>query len=65
MYKLIQSTIVLENGPTVIYGMKCNGHVFPYISESLDKVLAIIDLCNRYDVHPVHAQDVAEDYLHS
>lgn len=65
MYTLIQSTAVIDEKPTVVYGMQYCDHTFPHISESKDAVLAIIELCNQYDVDPVHAEDVAEDYLHS
>ena len=65
MYSLIKSTADICGKPIDFFGIRGNGVEYPYISECIDDVLAVIDLCNRLDVAPVHVEDVVEDLLYS
>ena len=66
-YILVRRNYVIDSVPYVGYGIICNCRDEKLIAEDLTTVLqdviALINLCNRLDLSPLHFSDVIDDFL--
>ena len=66
-YILVRRNYVIDSVPYVGYGIICNCRDEKLIAEDLTTVLhdviALINLCNRLDLSPLHFSDVIDDFF--
>ena len=68
-YRVCTDSVNDENGKTFLTfgialfkGQKILKY-FPSISIHRERVLKLVDLCNRFDLNPIHIEDVIEDFF--
>ena len=71
MYSIVENELVLNGETTVTYGIAvCSfgsgvrqEETVNDVSTDRERLCALVDLCNRLALEPLHLHDVIEDFL--